>query len=273
MARNERPQEYIYNTGGVFTSSGGDYLGLNAGADSVRSYTNISFVGDKYMHTQTYEDAAGISRTAYAAPTAEKIEEIAVNQAAADAWKARNDTEYLLVSEKYSSIGYISAPIAKTLTDERIYGYVDNGIYRGGGRSFNAARITGADEARGYQSTPTMMGRDTNDLSVERRGGYEYLRINNTVYVESASAIKFSGVDLSGNIAVGAETLWIDVDAASGGKQIYITAPPNGAWFAYDERMNCIASSLEKNPRTMLTLPDGGRLALAGETGAEFTLR
>jgi hypothetical protein len=34
--------------------------------------------------------------------------------------------------------------------------------------------------------------------------------------------------------------------------------------------MNCIATSLEMHPRSTIILPDNGRLALAGDPGAEF---
>jgi len=52
-----------------------------------------------------------------------------------------------------------------------------------------------------------------------------------------------------------------------------ITTPHNGAWFVYDYRMNVIATSLEMHLRDAIILPDGGRLAFAGETGAEFILQ
>ena len=36
--------------------------------------------------------------------------------------------------------------------------------------------------------------------------------------------------------------------------------------------LNCIASSLEKNARVTVILPENGRIAFAGEAGAEFAL-
>ena len=46
-----------------------------------------------------------------------------------------------------------------------------------------------------------------------------------------------------------------------------------GSWFIYDDKMNCIATSLEMKPRASTILPEGGRIVLVGKTGTEFVMQ
>ena len=115
-----------------------------------------------------------------------------------------------------------------------------------------------------------MAGRDINDLYISKKNGVEYLRVNNRRFIDAATAKKFSG--LGEVVTISAETIWVDIDEGMNGQIVGIAAPQNGSWFVYDDKMNCIASSLEKNTRTTVILPENGRLAFAGEAGAEFAL-
>jgi len=213
-------------------------------------------------------------------PVAEKVIDNPVPESAWNAWLARNGREYLLVNEKYSSALYITdGPSAGTLADGRAPGYVSKAIYKSGetgGKRMAPARITDENTALGYQSTPTMAGRDINNLYIDTIEGVEYLNVNNYRFVDASSAVKFSS--LGDRVTVGSETVWADVDGLSSadrdgyGRIVGITAPPDGAWFVYDDKMACVATSLEKNPRSTIILPENGRLAFAGEPGAEFVL-
>ena len=187
------------------------------------------------------------------------------------AWRTRNSKEYLLVSEKHSSVFYIMAPIAKTLTDDRVPGYVGMGIYQGSGAPFNMARIVDETTAQGFQTLPTMAGRDTNNLYISSQNGVEYMSIKTTRYIDSATIRKLSEID--GTITIGSETIWIDIDGEVGGRIVNIATPATGAWFVYDSKMNCMATSLEMEPRSTINLPENGRLAFAGEPGTEFVIR
>ena len=282
-ARNERPMEFVYNTDGEFISTNGDFMGLNSAVPGAVGVTALSFADD-YLMLRTYENIPGLSHTAEALPIAEKIAENPVSGDAWSAWMARNDKEYLLVSEKYTSRMYIDNPNVKTLADERAYGYVMQGVYDAGGVPFPAARIMDGQTAAGYQNTPIMTGRDITDLSVMLQGGAEFLHLNNHRYIETSAATPFSA--LGETVVVGDETVWayIDdgfgdetvwayIDDGLGGKTVGVTTPENGSWFVYDAKMNCVATSLEKNLRTSIILPENGRLAFAGEPGAAFTLQ
>lgn len=272
--RNERPQVYIYNTDGEFISTNGDYifLGLKSVQGGERGVTTLHFAENKYIISQTYMDMPGLSQTAMAMPIAEKLEPNTVSDTDWDAWKARNHKEYLMVSEKYSSLQYASMALAKILADGRARGYVGKGIYESGGSLIKTAKIVDDANATGFQDIPTMPGRDTNNIYFTERGGIEYLGVNNTRFIDATAAKKFSELGETVTIGIIGEPIWVDIDSASGGRNVMIAVPKNGSWFAYDDKMNCIATSLEKNPREIIILPENGRLVFAGEAGAEFAL-
>jgi hypothetical protein len=263
---------FIYNTDGYFVSEKGDSIGFSAPREGMRRVTKISFAEDKYLVTYSYESSQGLSTTAMAMPLAQKIDANSISGRIQETWTARNDKEYMLVSEKYTSYSYISppiAPIAKIQTDSRIPGYVGMGIYESNGASLRTAKIVDENTALGYQDTPTMMGRDTNSIYITNKNGVEYLNIDSIRYIDSSSAKNFS--EIGNKVIVGDETVWVNV-GESGGRTVNIETPSNGAWFAYDDKMNCVATSNEKNPRNVIILPDNGRLAFAGEPGAGFSI-
>jgi len=271
MEKNERPQEYIYNTDGEFISENGDFIGLDPPKEGIRGISSLSFAEGKYLLTHTYENLQGLSVNAMAFPIAEKVKSNPVVNSAQEAWDARNNKEYLLVSEKYTSVNYIDSPIAKTLTDGRVPGYVSQGIFKGSGALVRSAKIVDENTALGFQDAPGLIGRDTNNLYITNKNGVEYLSINYHRYVDSSAAKKFS--EIGETVVIDSETVWFDIDERSGGQIIFIETPKNGSWFVYDDKMNCIATSLEKNLRSTIILPNNGRLAFAGEAGAEFILR
>jgi hypothetical protein len=271
--RNERSFEYIYNTDGKFISTGGDYIGagtLLSAQSGNRGITRLEFTDDKFIVGQTYESVYNLSQTAYAAPFAEKLASNPISGGVAQAWEARNGKDFLLVNERYSSAEYINAALAVINADKRVPGYVGMGVYRGAGKMFKDAKIVDEYTAAAFQSTPTMAGRDTNNIKIEYIDGIETLYINNYMYIDASSIADF--YDIGGNVKITSGALWFDADENSSGRALMINAPANGSWFVYDDKMNCVASSLEKYPRPHIILPENGRIAFAGEAGAEFTI-
>jgi len=272
--RNERPQIYFYNTDSEFVSTDGDYIGRMPGNHNANGISVITFSEDKYLLGQTYQEIPGLSQTTAALPFAQKLDENSIPVSVATAWRSRNEKEYLLVSEKHTSMHYLS-PLVRIRTDDRVPGYVTNGIYRAGenGLSLNAARIVDEYTALGYQDIPTMTGRDINNISVIMQNGIEYLVVNEYRYINSASIKKLS--EIGSTVTVGDEPVWLDIDVNSQGRRLSITMPSNqrGSWFLFDDKMNCIATSFEKNTRNTILLPENGKIIFAGVTGTEFRLR
>ena len=350
--RNERPQEYMYNTDGEFVSTNGDYIGISFTSTQagIRGVTTLKFADGKYIIMQTYESVPGLSISAFTTPVAEKLTANPVSDIVAKAWADRDENEYLLVNEKYSSVRYINAALAKFHMDGRIPGYVGRGIYKGAGKSIKNAMIVDEYTAIGYQSTPTMAGRDTNNLAAVTRNGVEYMLVNDYRYIDAASigaaseigdSVQIPGkaarigagsqpdtyaqpdagaqpsadaqpdmgaqpgagpqpdmgaavwhtVDAdtgttawpSNNDDAGAtvwpvededigDAIWFNVDEQAAGRTWRIVTPENGSWFTYDDKMNCVATSLEKDPRATVILPENGRIAFVGAAGAQFLI-
>lgn len=271
--RNEQPQHYIYNTDGLFLSTNGDYINTGAfssAQDGTRGITTLEFRDDKYIVAQTYEILSGLSQSAFAMPIAEKVEPNEVPDAIKQSWKEHSHKEYLLINEKYSSFEYIHASLAKINADDRTPGYVGMGIYQGLGKSIKTAKIINENLAVGYQSTPTMTGRDTNNLTFEIQDGMEILNINNYKYVDATSISEASAIN--GIVQITSGAVWFQIDEESSGQNWHIQMPENGSWFTYDSKMNCVASSLEKNSRDVVTLPDNGRIVFVGEPGVTFVV-
>jgi hypothetical protein len=270
-ARNERPREYIYNTDGMFVSMDGGFMGLGFLMDSNSYGISLITFEDGYLLVQSYKDELGLGKTASAMAAAEKAAENPVPETFWQAWRERNAKEYLLVSDKHTSSGYLT-PLAGILSDERIPGYVNPGIYRASGLIFPSMIIVDAYTAKSFISVPTMAGRDGKDLAVVFKNGVEYLDFNyaDAVYIDAAAAISCSV--LGDMVVIRDEPVWVDIDAEYTGRILGIRTSASGSWFVYDEKMNCVATSLEKNPRENVILPINGRIAFVGEAGAEFML-
>jgi len=268
--RNERKREFIYNGRGEFISADGDYISYYGVNDGVAGTTALTFNEDPYILAQTYENFHGLGVTASSMPFAEKLSPNPVEADVWDTWAARGDKEYLLVNEKYTSLQYYNEPVAKIAADERVYGYIGSGTYEGAGAIFPLTRIESESAAAGFQKIPTMNGRDIKNLRVQTEDGCEYLCINNYRYADASKAKPFSS--LGQTLVIESETIWADIDDSMAGRTIGIITPPNGAWFVYNDKMNCVASSLEENVRETVILPENGRVAFAGAAGAQFGL-
>ncbi len=262
--RNETPMEFIHTGNGAFVSTDGGYisLGLVYAQGGTRGTTTISFK-DGYLVIQSYENCAGLSQRAYAMPFAQKIEQNPTNQDVAAVWQSRTQKDYLLVSETYSSAKYISAPIARIAMDDRAQGYILHGIYQSLGTMFPSAKILNQNTAQGYQNTPTMTGRDSNDLAFHVQNNFDCLTINNYRYIDAASALKSS--EISGAVTLDKDAVWVHVDQVSGGQVWKIQTPQRGSYFVYDEKFNCVATSLEATQRAFVTLPQNGYISFVGE--------
>lgn len=58
---------------------------------------------------------------------------------------------------------------------------------------------------------------------------------------------------------------WFQVDSLANGQSRKIDTPAQASWFANDNKMNCIASSLKKSPRDAITLPEDEYIIFVGE--------
>jgi len=262
-----RPLEFLFNTDGVFVSVDGNYV-LGRG-DSALNISKITFEGN-YILVQTYSNIPGIGHTVTSVPLGQRMEDNIVSENAMAAWDGRTGREFLLVSERHTSMNYIVSPFLTFMMHEAAPGYVIRGL--DGRVSFPAARIVDENSAVAFNIAPTMTGRDAVDLSIAAYGGVEHVSINNGELVYMDASFTRTLTELGGSVTILSDAIWVDIGAEYAGQIMQITTPQNGAWFVYDYRMNVIATSLERHLRDTFILPDGGRLAFAGEPGAEFVL-
>ncbi len=260
---------------GEFVSTGGDYLGLFNIASTeggTRGNSKINFTRDGeniYLCSSTYVNDIGLGQTAYSMPFGAKIEPNSITQDIKQAWLNRTNKNYLLVSEKYSSTSYLEKQVARLSLDEQVEGYVMMGEYKGSGVMFKGAKIVSDSTALGYQSTPTMYGRDTNDIVFTTQDGADVLNINGYRYIDGNVIPNTSQIkDMIKTIK---DTVWYKVDSSMSGESLSISHNENSSYFVYDDKLNCVASSLELNERSFITLPENGYIAFVGEN-AEFSV-
>ncbi|MCL2841076.1 MAG: beta-lactamase family protein [Defluviitaleaceae bacterium] len=267
-AATDRPLVFLHNTDGKFVSIDGNSLGGMTG-DSVYTISILTFY-ENYILGQSFSDIPGIGIVAQAGAHAQRLEPRVISSNAQTSWDTRNDREFLLVSPRHTSTMYFS-PVLSIQTDSQIHGYVTS--HHESQVIFPTLQIIDENHATAFISIPLMNGRDAVDLSVTNINGVEFMDMHSgdRVFMCATGAVQFSTLGNSVNIVN--NTIWADIDPQHAGQTINIFTPQNGAWFIYDNRMNPIATSLEQNPRESIILPEGGRIAFAGEAGAMFTIQ
>ena len=266
-SQSDRPLTFLHNTDGKFVSIDGNYLfGMGGGAYNI---SIITFY-DNYLLVQTYSDVPGLGIHAMSLPLAQRLEQNNVPDAVQALWESRSGRPFLLVSDRHTSMSYVSGHFTTLMTDLNTPGYVIRGLYPIGGAAMPNTRIIDENTAISFNTTPILNGRDAMDITVTTINGVEFISVNEIVYMDASAAGSLS--QLGGRVTVTDKTIWVYVDAHLAGQRLYIDTPQHGAWFVYDNRLNCIATSLEVSLRDFVTLPDNGWLAFAGEYGAEFVL-
>lgn len=273
--RRNTIQEYYYVGNHRFVSDGGGYIAANGELVSaqagIRGTTELTFQDETagvYLGFVTSEITPGLGETIVNLPLAEKISPIQVSDDVMAAWNERNNKEYLLISEKYTSSIYLENPSVRPVLYAGLPGYAGDLDWD----SFT--RITDADHSQFFQKLPGQFGRDLVDLEFRNQGGREYLYGRHD-YIAAASVPELTGEDNVIRIAADGLTGWYYVGTGLAGAEVTIEAPSNGNYFIYtdvDDQMNCVASSLTGDGGNPLTLPEGARIAFAGESGAVFTI-
>ncbi|MCL2575275.1 MAG: beta-lactamase family protein [Defluviitaleaceae bacterium] len=269
----DRPLEFLHNTDGVFVSIDGNSLAVIAGRLNQDAYaTSLITFYDNYILVQTYSDLPGLGIIATSAPFAQRLEPNTATQSAQSAWDIRSNREFLLVNERHSSLSYISSHVFAVQTHSLISGFVTASNIQTANVRPSSVRIIDENNAQAFSTIPTMGGRDGVDIRIFVQDGVKFIELNHgdRVFMDAAFAKRFS--ELNGQVAITDNAIWVDIDDEYAGQTFQITTPANGSWFVYDDRMNPIATSLERQPRNTIVLPHGGRIAFVGEPNAIFTL-
>lgn len=275
--KNERSFRFLHTGNGVFLSQDGDYAGLGsfmAAEGGNTGMTELRFVenelGEQFLYADGYMEIAGLSQTAMSLPFAQRAEATDIDENVLAAWKQREDQNYLLVNETFSSSQYLHGPVARLYVDER--GYIQEGVYDTAGFSFTGARIETETKALPCQNTPVQIGRDANEISFFQLDGKELLDIRGYQFINEADVMESSDVGRSVVIPENGQSQWLRMSEDRKEDQWNVKLPDQGSYFAYDSDFECIASSLEQDARSMIELPENGYLVFAGEPGSVFTI-
>jgi CubicO group peptidase (beta-lactamase class C family) len=243
-------QQFVYTGEGRFCSMDGS--------------TYVSFEdqnGNTYLYVQGYSTLPYLGQIADANYQAQKIEANPLTKKVKAAWNSRKDKEYLLLNEKYSSISYAAgAPVTKISLSEEPAGYLA------------CAKITDENHAKTMLQIPGLFGRDLFDITFYTKAKTEYLNSAGAVYVSEDAVKQIPAKSFTAMIAKDGYAQWFKLGSKSGGKKLRISLSKSSSLTIYDQDWKCIYSSLTTK-ETTVTLPKGGYVVFAGNTGAKLSAK
>ena len=245
-------QTFTYYSDGSFRDEAGTVL--------------ISFVEESNGQTYLYQQGTGALPGLGALPTANyaavKLPENPLSPEVAAAWESISTMSILPMNEAYNSQTYLAlADAAVTETPKEVPGYA------------GASRIVDETTARSEIQVPGVGSRDGVDYQLEDRDGVLWINTKGSLYMDAAGApTLFTGSGASySTIQDDGYARWYQVGAAAG-KTMTVQVPANAGFWVYDAAGQVVASSVLWGD-TVVTLPEGGLIAFAGDPGARFHLR
>lgn len=267
-------QEYVYTGDGFFCSMDSNYISALTGPAMTESgmsgSSKLSFKEESnnriYLMVSSYEGLAGIGQTGVTLPFAEKTEASPLPEKTAAVWEKRNGKEYYLINEKYSSLLYFTMPSAKVELSDKVPGYLRSQD------TFKCSKIIDENTAKPKMQIADMVGRDLKKCSFYIENGAEYMKANEKLYLTEE---KMETIEKMGSLCTIGEkgyTRWFKAPEGETSEEFAIKAPKNGVYYVYDKNNTCINSSIFKNKGTLVKIPANGKIAFAGEKGAEFRI-
>lgn len=279
--QRDTTQTYLYESDGSFRSQNQDYLSLSgslvAAEGGVYGTTSIRILENKegvpYLTMETKESQPGFEHSSISVPFAQKVYEHQTDEQTKEAWKAREDKEYLLISEQYNSALYLENPLVKLSVREECPGLL---VVNGNSAAASVLNIKNERKAQFFQQIPGHSGRDLYDLTVMEKNGTEYLDSQNYKYMDASRIKQVSELGDRVTVKKRDEAVWYQVGEQTGDLPIIrITAPQNGHFYVYRTTKNglkFVSGSITGDSGREITLAENGMLMFAGEEGAEFTI-
>lgn len=277
--KNDRTFRFLHTGNGEFISQDGYYISisvnmLTAAEGGNIGVTKLYFVesedGETYLYADSYMETAGLGQSAISQPIAQKIETGIADSADLKKWKEREDRQYLLVNETFSSSQYLSSPVVKLQVDDN--GYIRQGIYEERGFFISPVKIENSSKAVPFQATPVMAGRDANTVTASTEHGQKYLDIRGYRFISEANIGLAIEAANSIQIPENGETVWLKITPDMQEEQWKLTMPEDASYFVYNEDFRCLETSLEKEATDLITLPEQGYVAFAGKAGAVISV-
>lgn len=251
LASAQGEQKFYYTDNGKFYSPDGS------------SY--VSFIKESnneiYMFTQGYTNIPGIGQFASAGYQAQKIENNPLTEELKAVWKKRENKNYYIINEKYTSQLYATnSLISKIIMPEGLEGYCVN------------AAIYDANTAKADYQISGMYGRDLNDITFYMQHGIEYMTVGGYIAI-SEDALRPLPTDtkFTCKIPEGGFAQWFYIDKTSADKKIKVTIPTGASFAVYDKNGTCKNFSYISGKNTV-KLPKDGHIVFISNADTEFTI-
>ena len=219
--------------------------------------------GEVYIYTKETSILPKLGSMTMGIYLAQKLEDYEVSQDALNAWLARSQKEYLLVSEKYSSFVYgsnlmlIPLPSKEDLILEKYFGML---------------KVVDENHLTMDLQIPMNYGRDLVDFSIQEVDGVEYLKQNEYVFVEKENLpILNTKGSFTVNISENGYAQYYSIPKVSEGKTIQVKVPEHATFVVYNASGMLVRNSY-LDQKSKVTLPNGGYIAFIGDAGAEFKI-
>lgn len=274
--KHDTIQQYRYTKEGEFISTNGEYISLGgemlASENGIKGETKITFEEEKgkvYLMISTLLDTPGLGTNKVSAPFAQKISAYPLSDELKAVWEKRDNKEYLLVDEKYTSQTYLENPSVRVKLFNEPAGYVDIGDGK-----IPVTKIQNKNRTEFFQEIPGQSGRDLKDCSFLEKDNIEYLYTQDGLYILNEN---IQVLDVENNsIVIDKDGFgkWFTIGEEWKNTAINLHCPENGAFYIYNcknDEMTCVASSVTKELENIY-LPEGGKIVFVGEAGAKFEI-
>lgn len=243
-------QTFEYSADGMFHNSDGNSL--------------ISFVTEEngriYLWLRQYALVPGLGQIAMSVYNAEKLQPQDIPAETKEAWMQRDGKKYYLLTEKYTSISYLTKVTTTLNVSKQLPGYVLD------------KRITGPNSAVSELQIPGLNGRDLSDLMFFTHDGVEYLSMGGIILVNE-DAVKPMYVAKKSTVTIqpNGYAKWYTLSDKDGGKTIKVSMSPNASFAVYNAKGTCIYFSVIGG-KDQVELPTGGSIVFAGDAGTKFEI-
>ena len=225
----------------------------------------LSFVkednGEIYLYQKAVSALPGLGALPVSNYAAVKLPDNAVTEEVQALWDQVLTMSILPMTEKYSSQVYLSLSETAAEASAPIPGYL------------GPDRIADETSALFAVALPGVGGRDGMDYTRQVRDGVTWLTVRGSVYMEASGAPQlFTGSGWAySTIQPDGYARWYQVGSAAG-KTMTVQVPEDAGFWVYDASGKVAASSVLGDTGAV-TLPEGGMVVFAGESGARFHLR
>lgn len=217
--------------------------------------------GQTYLWIRQYALVPGLGQLAVSEYIGEKLSANDISDETRAAWEARDGKRYFLVSEKYTSIAYLTGSSAQVVLYKDVPGYI------------MSQKIVDPNTAVSELQIPTLGGRDNAPVQFydQQYGDVvsNYLSVAGSRYISQNNVWPiYQGKHAWVTIPATGDARWYTIPDAAAGRTMNVTLPSAGSYAVYDENGAIVAFSIISDGSVVL--PKNGTIVFIGEAGAKF---